>query len=92
MSDVDPEKLRYLESSARRIAKSLDGAINQSVTGGEVKKKYGFALLLFSFDGPELTWIANAERADMIRALKELLARWEVGDMTDFPGGIDARN
>ncbi len=89
---VDPAKMRYLEARARELAKRLDGALNQSMTGGPAQKQYGFALLLFSFRGNELTWISNAERREMIQALEELLARWKRGDMTDFPGGIDARN
>ena len=89
---VDPVKMRYLESKAREIATLLDAGINDStkITGGT--PKYGFALLLFSFTGEELTWISNAERADMIRLIEELLERWKRGHMTDFPGGIDARN
>jgi hypothetical protein len=90
VKNVDPVKMRYLEARAREIAKRLDGALNQSVTGAP--KQYGFALPLFSFRGSELAWISNAEREDMIRLMKELLARWEAGDMTDYPGGIDARN
>ncbi|HKS27785.1 MAG TPA: hypothetical protein VJS44_08195 [Pyrinomonadaceae bacterium] len=90
MKDVDPAKMRYLEARAREIAKRLDAALNQQVTGAP--KQYGFALLLFSFNGSELTWISNAEREDMIRLMEEMLERWKKGDMTDFPGGIDARN
>lgn len=89
---IDPAKLRYLEAKAREIGKLIDSAINESVTGGASEKRFGFALLLFSFDGSELTWLSNAERADMIKALEELLGNWRRGKMTDFPGGIDARN
>lgn len=84
---IDPAKLRYIESRARAIAKLLDTQIHATTT-----EKYGFALLIFSFQGPELTYISNAERADMIQALRELLEKWETGNMSDFPGGIDARN
>lgn len=92
MKDIDPAKLRYLEAKAREIGKLIDDAINESITGGQSNKKFGFALLLFSFDGSELTWISNAEREDMTKALEELLSNWKRGKMTDFPGGIDARN
>lgn len=92
MKEVDPAKMRYLESRAREIAARLDAGINQQSEVTGAPKQYGFALLLFSFRGAELTWISNAEREDMIRLMKELLARWEDGDMTDYPGGIDARN
>jgi hypothetical protein len=88
---VDPAKLRYLESRAREIARRLDSALNPDIGTG-APKGYGFALLLFSFRGEELTWISNAKREDMIRLMEEMLERWKRGDMTDFPGGIDARN
>jgi hypothetical protein len=85
--NVDPARMRYLESKARNIAKRLDGMVNDGQP-----ERYGFGLLLFTFNGPELTWISNAERADMIKLFEELLERWKANDMTDFPGGIDARN
>ena len=40
----------------------------------------GFALLQFEFGGGDkarVNWISNAERGDMIVALKELVARFE---------------
>lgn len=84
---IDPEKLRYLESRARAIAKSLDAQLHATTSN-----RYGFALLLFSFDGSELTWISNANREDMIEALEEILNKWKRGDMTDFPGGFTSQN
>lgn len=47
--------------------------------GDGQERKVGFGLVMFSFDGPELTWISNAERSDMATALRELLARWDSG-------------
>ena len=87
MREIDPSQLRYLESKAREIAKLLDKAVNKGQP-----RRYGFTLLLYSFEGPELTYISNSNRDDMIKTMKELLARWEARDMSDFPGGIDARN
>jgi len=37
--------------------------------------KWGFALMIFSFDGPEFTWISNAQRADMVKAMQEFISR-----------------
>jgi hypothetical protein len=31
--------------------------------------------MIFSFDGPEFTWISNANRADMVRAMQEFIDR-----------------
>jgi len=71
---VDPKTLHDLEADAREIAHAIDGALNTAAT-----VRRGFALLIFSFDGPELTWISNANRADMVRALEEFLARVTAG-------------
>lgn len=93
MRQIDPAILRTLEARAREIGRGLDDALNPTnpATGRRVRKQ-GFALLLFSFDGPELTWLSNADREDMIRLLEEILQKFKTGQMTDFPGGIDATN
>lgn len=88
MSQIDPARLRYAESKAQALAELINAEINLSQT-----KKYGFALLIFSFKGPEMTWISNADRrSDMTKALEELLDRWKTGRSNEFPGGVDARN
>jgi hypothetical protein len=84
---IRPAVLREMESDARSLAQLLDTGLNPD---GE--RKAGFGLLIFSFEGSELTWISNAERSDMIRMFEELLAKWKRGDMNDFPGGVDGRN
>jgi hypothetical protein len=38
---------------------------------------FGFALWLFSFEGKELYYCSNAERQDMIRAMREFIAKYE---------------
>ena len=93
MRDINSKILRELEAQARSLGKTLDASLNQlnPATGKRVRKN-GFALLLFSFDGPELTWLSNADREDMIRLLEEMLQKFKTGQMTDFPGGIDATN
>ncbi len=93
MREINAAILRNLEAQARSLGRTLDDTINppNPATGNRDRKK-GFALLLFSFDGPELTWLSNAEREDMIRLLDEILLKMKAGRMDDFPGGIDARN
>jgi hypothetical protein len=61
-----------LEEQARDIAGMLDHGMNPT---GE--RKVGFALLMFAFgDAPQpATWISNADRGDMIRAVEEWLER-----------------
>jgi len=93
MREINPAILRHLEAKARSLGRTLDETINPPNPATGIKqRKHGFALLLFSFDGPELTWLSNAERADMIKLLEEILQKFKVGQMDDFPGGIDARN
>jgi hypothetical protein len=77
---MDMDKMRRMESSARDIAKLLERALDgfRESNGN----KMGFALMLFSFDGPEFTWISNAQRDDMIKALREFIAKYESGEAT----------
>ena len=71
--EMDGAKLRSMEASGREIAKSLERAFAQwKEQGGE---KWGFALMIFSFDGPEFTWISNTQRADMVKAMQEFINR-----------------
>lgn len=65
--------MRQLEAAGRDIAKSLAVAFERF--GQTHKEKWGFGLFLFSMEGPEFTWISNAQRADMVKALKEFIER-----------------
>lgn len=68
-----------LEHSARGIAGGMDRALAEK--HGE---RVGFVLMLFDFgDRGTLTYISNAQRADMISAVKEWLARQEAGLASD---------
>ena len=66
----DIEKLRKMEAEARTLAKLLDKGLQ-----GQFGERMGFTLFLFTFDGSELTYISNAQRPDMILAIKEWLAK-----------------
>ncbi len=63
MRPVDPGKMRKLEAAGREIGNIIG------------REKLGFALFLFSFEGPEFFWISNASRADMVKALQEFITR-----------------
>ncbi len=89
---IDPHKMRFIEAKARELAKTLDAAIHQTITGGTTEHRFGFALMIFAFDTPELTYISNAQRDDMRKMLRELLDRWEANDWSEFAGGFDAQN
>lgn len=60
------------------IGRMIGGALKEAVksTGEE----YGFALLMFGCKGDEssrMNYIANVDRADMLAAMKEFIARNE---------------
>ena len=65
MSLLDLERLaRELGAAARRI----------------IPKNTGFAVLVFDFGGKgHMTYVSNAQRADMIVALREQIAHLETG-------------
>jgi hypothetical protein len=70
MSDlgpIDPERMRRIEGTCREIGELIGFAAKQSL--GRV----GFCLILFSFEGPELTYMSNASREDVIRMLEEFI-------------------
>lgn len=72
MSPVDPKYRDMLNG----LAKGIDEAFN-----GDVRpKQVGFAVLLFNFgkiESGRMNWISNADRKDMIVALKEMIAQLE---------------
>lgn len=58
------------------MASTIDGFLN----GKRLPKRIGFAILVFPFDSPQGTrtnFVSNADRDDMIAALKEVAARFE---------------
>lgn len=79
MKPVDVNKLHKMERVNREVGALIGESIKQS--GGN----YGFALFMFSFhDESEMTWISNAERSDMIAAIKEFIAKAESGQDDEF--------
>jgi hypothetical protein len=60
----------------RVIAQGLDDVLN----GQQRPKHNGFVLLVFPFDmpvGARTNYVSNADRKDIIVALKEIVARFE---------------
>lgn len=63
--------LKELEKTCREIGHIIGDVANKGYDG----KKVGFALLMFDFgEGGNMTYTSNAEREDMIKAMKELIA------------------
>jgi len=71
--EMDGERLRAMEACGRDIAAALGRAFERF--GQKNDEKWGFALMIFSFDGPEFTWISNAQRADMVKTMQEFISR-----------------
>jgi len=73
MRDMDGAKMRAMEAAGRDIANHLQVAFDRF--GAKNDEKWGFALMIFSFEGPEFTWISNAQRADMVKVMQEFISR-----------------
>lgn len=69
MPPLKVEVMRAIEHSARSAYNALDAALEGALN----RRELGGALFLFSFTGPELTYISNAERQDMLKMLREFL-------------------
>ena len=71
-----------LEAVTRAVAESIDETMPEML--GE---RVGFVLMLSEFhEGGYLAYVSNVNRADMIKLVKEWLARAESGLMTDPQG------
>jgi hypothetical protein len=64
-----------MEAAGRDIAATLERAFTKFKQANKDDEHWGFALFIFSFDGPEFTWISNAQRADMVKAMQEFIDR-----------------
>jgi len=61
-----------------QVARSLDTVFNGDKRGKD--RAIGFVLLMFPFDageGARTNYISNADRKDIVVALKEIVARFE---------------
>jgi hypothetical protein len=71
--------LLYLEELTRLIALEIGLRFTR-----DKQRQAGFCLIMFSMTGPELTYVSNAEREDMITTLKEFIANHEAGIEDDY--------
>lgn len=72
-----PVPLADLESVAQEIGSLIDSTLGDSLLG---HRTVGFALLMFDFgEGGNMTYVSNAERQDMIKALEECLGNLRAG-------------
>ncbi len=59
-----------MSAAAERVCRVL-GATIGPVCNAMPEGRWGFMLLLFQFGGGDASYISNAERPDMIKALRE---------------------
>jgi hypothetical protein len=74
MAEIEPK----FRAQMNALAAALDETLNGEATGRD--KTTGFVLLVFPFNWPEgqrANYISNADRRDMLVALKEIVARFE---------------
>ena len=65
-----------IEAEHKTSMNQLAGAVDDFFNHGKYPKSVGFAMLLFNFGEPErVNYISNCDRADMIKAMREFLAR-----------------
>jgi len=71
-----------ITADQRRMMNDLAKGLDEIFNGKGKPKKIGFALLTYNFgenlEGTgRINYVGNGQRADVLVALKELLARWE---------------
>jgi len=66
------------------IGNIIGRVIQEQVNKGD--EKYGFALFMFDFKPGRISYISNADRQDMLAAIKEFIAKSEgrFDDTIDF--------
>jgi hypothetical protein len=73
---IDPKLMRALEAHGRDVGRVIGQVIDARFGQGVV----GFCLCFFSFEGAEFTYISNAQREPMIKALEELIQHLRSGE------------
>jgi hypothetical protein len=67
------ERFEIQDEDAARRLRTLAGMIEDELPDG-----WGFGLMLFTFgEGGVMFWISNAQRADMVKTMKEWIAKNE---------------
>lgn len=70
------------EEAMQTLARMCDTVLN-----GDGPKEIGFAVLAWRFDqeniisGATVNYIGNAERDSLLQALKQIVQRWEAGEV-----------
>jgi hypothetical protein len=94
MTTFKPEISIEYRAQMRAVAETLDEFLNGKNTPKH-KRQTGFCVLMFPFGDPtgnphrdRINYISNANRQDMIIAMKELISRFEGRHIEEQPGHI----
>jgi len=83
---LDPAPAPPEGTGPRDVLEHAEGASRRICDGLAAKMPHGwrFGLLLFSEDPdrPGATWLSNCTRESMVRAMRDLLARWAMDEPT----------
>lgn len=71
MTDKDP-RYEVDNPTMKQVMTQIAGFI-----AGLLPKEWGFGLFIFEFKGESFFWISDANRADMIKALREFIRKEE---------------
>lgn len=69
-----------IQSAYRAKMNAVAQVLDETFNGTEMPRRVGFALLVFEFgksEGGRVNYISNAERSEMLAAMREYLARAE---------------
>lgn len=71
-----------MEDTARLIGHRIAGALDEHAAENPESPRVGFVLMMFTFgdaDDPDqwMTYLSNAERADIVEAMREFIDKQE---------------
>lgn len=67
-------KFEIRNKEVEKLLQEIGTRLNHATSGSD----YGFALLVFSFKGPDMFYCSNAERESMIAAFQEFIAKHRI--------------
>jgi hypothetical protein len=69
-----------MEETARRVGALIGSVLDDHAEANPESPRVGFCLMMFTFgEGGWATYLSNAEREDMVEAIRELLGNIENG-------------
>jgi hypothetical protein len=69
---MSEENYEIRNAAIEAILKDIGAVVGRVVS--QTDPSFGFCLFLFKYDGPDMFYISNAERSDLIKGLEEFIA------------------